>query len=94
MNELFFVALYLLAFAEQDLLLAGSQMNTLLQSQPWSAGAMGAARASKIQSTVPKQLMLISIIPMLIKQIINIQQLIVASQWLAEGDVVDRAKRE
>ncbi|KAI5270116.1 CDP-diacylglycerol-inositol 3-phosphatidyltransferase PIS [Aureobasidium subglaciale] len=94
MNELFFVALYLLAFAEQDDSLAGSQMGTLLQAQSWSAGAMEATRASKIQSTVPKQLMLISIIPMLIKQCINIQQLIVASQWLGEGDVADRVRRE
>ncbi|KAI5194533.1 CDP-diacylglycerol-inositol 3-phosphatidyltransferase PIS [Aureobasidium subglaciale] len=94
MNELFFVALYLVAFTEQDDSLAESQMKTILQSQPWSAGAMEIARASKIQSTIPEKLVLVSAVPMLLKQFTNIQQLIVASQWLAEGDVTDRMKRE
>jgi len=31
---------------------------------------------------------------MLVKQYINIQQLIIASQWLAEGDAAERARQE
>jgi CDP-diacylglycerol--inositol 3-phosphatidyltransferase len=38
--------------------------------------------------------MWLSVIPMLVKQYINVQQLIVASQWLAEGDTVERTRRE
>jgi CDP-diacylglycerol--inositol 3-phosphatidyltransferase len=31
---------------------------------------------------------------MLVKQYINVQQLVIASQWLAEGDAAERARRE
>ncbi|CAC9887819.1 unnamed protein product, partial [Aureobasidium pullulans] len=79
MNELFFVALYLLAFTEQESHVSGDRMKTVIQSEPWSAGAMEIAR--------------LSVLPMLIKQYINVQQLIVASQWLAEGDAAERARQ-
>jgi CDP-diacylglycerol--inositol 3-phosphatidyltransferase len=36
----------------------------------------------------------LSALPMLIKQYINVQQLIVAGQWLAEGDAEERARRD
>jgi CDP-diacylglycerol--inositol 3-phosphatidyltransferase len=44
MNELFFLALYLLAFTGQDDLLSQSQMNDIVRGEPWSAGAMEIAR--------------------------------------------------
>lgn len=44
MNELFFVALYLLTFAEQESHVSGDRMKTVIQSEPWSAGAMEIAR--------------------------------------------------
>jgi len=44
MNELFFLALYLLAFTAQEDLLPDSQMTKSIRSQPWSAGAMEIAR--------------------------------------------------
>jgi CDP-diacylglycerol--inositol 3-phosphatidyltransferase len=44
MNELFFLALYLLAFTGQDDLLAESQITEVIRSEPWSAGAMEVAR--------------------------------------------------
>jgi CDP-diacylglycerol--inositol 3-phosphatidyltransferase len=44
MNELFFLALYLLAFTGQDDILAESQITEVFQSEPWSAGAMEIAR--------------------------------------------------
>ncbi|CAD0085446.1 unnamed protein product, partial [Aureobasidium vineae] len=94
MNELFFIALYLLTFADQDTSLVESQMRAIVQSQPWSAGAMEVARANKIQSSVPTVLVWLSLFPMLIKQWINVQQLIIACQWLAEGDAAERARRD
>ncbi|THY57647.1 CDP-diacylglycerol-inositol 3-phosphatidyltransferase PIS [Aureobasidium pullulans] len=93
MNELFFVALYLLAFTEQESHVSGDRMKTVIQSEPWSAGAMEIARANKIQSSIPTALVRLSVLPMLIKQYINVQQLIVASQWLAEGDAAERARQ-
>jgi hypothetical protein len=44
MNELFFIALYLLAFTGKDELLKESQMTEIIRSEPWSAGAMKIAR--------------------------------------------------
>ncbi|CAD0013653.1 unnamed protein product, partial [Aureobasidium pullulans] len=58
---------------------SGDRMKTVIQNEPWSAGAMEIAR--------------LSVLPMLIKQYINVQQLIVASQWLAEGDAAERARQ-
>lgn len=43
-NELFFLALYLLAFTGQEDLLAASQMADIVRSEPWSAAAMEVAR--------------------------------------------------
>lgn len=44
MNELFFVALYLLAFTEQESKMSGDSMKKVIQNEPWSAGAMEIAR--------------------------------------------------
>jgi CDP-diacylglycerol--inositol 3-phosphatidyltransferase len=44
MNELFFLALYLLAFTGQDDLLVKYQITEVIRSEPWSAGAMEIAR--------------------------------------------------
>lgn len=44
MNELFFIALYLLAFTDQGNPIASIQMTAIAQSAPWSAGAMEIAR--------------------------------------------------
>ncbi|KAI4847739.1 hypothetical protein E4T44_04348 [Aureobasidium sp. EXF-8845] len=93
MNELFFIALYLLAFAEPEYLVQ-PQVSEVVRSEPWSAGAMEIARANKLQSSLPNILMWLSVSPMLVKQYINMQQLVVASQWLAEGDAAERARRE
>lgn len=107
LNELFFIALYLLSFSSPLLtpsLLQQSEPSSLtpgspaapkpsvLFTSPWSAGAMEMARANKMDSTVPWVLAAISFPVMFGKQIINIIQLVKASQWLAEGDVAERRK--
>jgi CDP-diacylglycerol--inositol 3-phosphatidyltransferase len=102
MNEIFFIALYLLSFSSPLLsptLLGDKQTPSSIQpgspaipkpstffASPWSAGAMEMARANKMDSTVPWILTLTSAPVMAIKQYINIVQMVKASQWLAEGD--------
>jgi hypothetical protein len=102
MNEIFFIALYLLSFSSPLLsptLLGDKQIPSSIQpgspaapkpsmffTSPWSAGAMEMARANKMDSTVPWILTLSSAPVMAVKQWINIVQMIKASQWLAEGD--------
>ncbi|EFQ33391.1 CDP-alcohol phosphatidyltransferase [Colletotrichum graminicola] len=109
LNELFFIALYLLSFSSPLLspsllssvsnkeamqIQAGAQVNTSLLSQifpnPYSAAALELARANKMDSTWPWILASISCPVMLIKQGINVIQLVNASKWLAEGDVAAR----
>ncbi|KAF2492251.1 hypothetical protein BU16DRAFT_467649 [Lophium mytilinum] len=105
-NELFFIALYLLSFSSP--ILSPSLLQTspstlqpgspaapkpsVLFTSPWSAGAMEMARANKMDSQIPWTLAGISVLFMLIKQYINVIQLIEASKWLAEGDVEERRK--
>ena len=107
LNEMFFIALYLLSFsspllspsllqASPSTLQPGSPAApkpSVLFHNPWSAGAMEMARANKLDSTVPWILAAISSPVMLGKQIINIVQLVKASKWLAEGDVAARKLR-
>lgn len=57
---------------------------------PWSAGALEAARANKMDSTGPWILAGLSAPVCVGKQIINLIQLVKASRWLAEGDVEKR----
>ena len=105
LNELFFIALYLLSFSSPRLspsLLAtdssgsatsaqpGSPAHPRLLLNPWSAGALELARANKMDSRVPWILVGISAPVMVGKQIINVIQLMKASRWLAEGDVARR----
>lgn len=109
MNELFFIALYLLSFSSPlispSLLLADSKGITspqpgspalpkpsMLFTSPWSAGALEMARANKMDSFVPWTLAIISVIPMLIKQGINVVQLYKASIMLGELDRAARIK--
>jgi len=108
MNEVFFIALYLLSFSSPLLspsllqpkpstLVPGSPAApkpSLLFTNPWSAGAMEMARANKMDSTVPWILAGISFPVMFGKQVINVVQLVKASKWLAEGDVEERRKRK
>lgn len=54
---------------------------------PHSAAALELARANKMDSTLPWVIAGISFPVMAFKQIVNVIQLIKASQWLAEGDV-------
>lgn len=109
MNELFFIALYLLSFSSPKLspqllnpinnttvpLQAGTPVApkpSLLFTSPWSAGAMEMARANKMDSTIPWFLAAVSILFMLVKQYINVVQLVKASKWLAEGDRLERKR--
>lgn len=110
LNELFFIALYLLCFSSPTITPAllpsaglaaqnGSSPATphapqplLLFPSPFSAAAMEMARANKMDSTVPWILTLASSPVMLLKQWINVVQLVQASKWLAEGDRRDRKK--
>ncbi|KAF2714884.1 hypothetical protein K504DRAFT_445813 [Pleomassaria siparia CBS 279.74] len=108
LNELFFIALYLLSFSSPFLsptLLGDSDAPSSLQLgtpaspkpsmlfvSPWSAGAMEMARANKMDSTIPWILAVISFPVMFGKQWINVIQLIKASKWLAEGDRAERKK--
>jgi CDP-diacylglycerol--inositol 3-phosphatidyltransferase len=54
---------------------------------PHSAGALELARANKMDSFGPWVIAGISLPVMLLKQVINVVQLVKASRWLAEGDV-------
>ncbi|KAJ9655175.1 phosphatidylinositol synthase 1 (CDP-alcohol phosphatidyltransferase1) [Coniosporium apollinis] len=106
LNELFFIALYLLSFSSPILspsLLQPSPSSlqpgspaapkpSVLFTSPWSAGAMEMARANKMDSTVPWILAAISFPVMAGKQFINVVQLVKASRWLAEGDISERKK--
>ncbi|EKG12618.1 CDP-alcohol phosphatidyltransferase [Macrophomina phaseolina MS6] len=107
LNELFFIALYLLSFSSPLLTpsLLQSQPSSLtpgtpaapkpslLFTSPWSAGAMEMARANKMDSTVPWILAIVSFPVMAGKQFINVVQLVKASKWLAEGDREERRKQ-
>ena len=106
LNELFFISLYLLSFSSPLLSPSLLSINGLATStqpgspaspapstqflNPWSAGALEAARANKLDSTVPWILAGLSAPVCAGKQIINVLQLVKASRWLAEGDVETR----
>ena len=108
MNEIFFIALYLLSFSSpllsptlfHDLhnpssIQPGSPAApkpSMFFASPFSAAAMEMARANKMDSTVPWILMVASCPVMVIKQSINVIQMVKASQWLAEGDREARRK--
>ena len=72
----------------------GAQLNSSILSQifpdPFSAAALELARANKMDSTVPWVLVVISFPVMFVKQVINVIQLVHASQMLAEVDVKSR----
>ncbi|KAI8932889.1 hypothetical protein NX059_010366 [Plenodomus lindquistii] len=109
MNEIFFIALYLLSFSSPLLsptLFSDLNNPTSIQpgspavpkpsaffASPFSAAAMEMARANKMDSTVPWVLMIVSAPIMAIKQWINVVQMVKASQWLAEGDREMRKKQ-
>jgi CDP-diacylglycerol--inositol 3-phosphatidyltransferase len=102
LNEVFFIALYLLSFsspllsptlfadpANPSSLTPGTPAApkpSMFFASPFSAGAMEMARANKMDSTVPWICMVISAPVMAAKQYINIVQMVKASKWLAEGD--------
>ncbi|KAI0406975.1 CDP-diacylglycerol-inositol 3-phosphatidyltransferase-like protein PIS [Xylaria palmicola] len=109
LNELFFIALYLLSFSSPLLspqllqtvgeskaaaIQNGAQVNSSIISQlfanPYSAAALEMARANKMDSTWPWILAGVSAPVMIIKNILNVVQLVKASKWLAEGDVKAR----
>ncbi|KAH7109620.1 CDP-alcohol phosphatidyltransferase-domain-containing protein [Dendryphion nanum] len=109
LNELFFIALYLLSFsspylsptllktpdnpASLPLGTPAAPKPSMLFTSPFSAGAMEYARANKMDSTVPWILAVISFPIMAGKQIINVIQLVKASRWLAEGDLAERRRK-
>ncbi|KAK2629908.1 hypothetical protein QTJ16_000728 [Diplocarpon rosae] len=106
LNEVFFIALYLLSFSSP--LLSPSLLQTtgsgasgaslqpgnpatppasFLFANPHSAGALELARANKMDSFIPWVIAGVSFPVMFGKQIINVVQLVKASNWLAEGDI-------
>lgn len=101
LNEVFFIALYLLSFSSPLLspsLLQADSAGTLQPGSPasppayslfpsGSAGALELARANKMDSFWPWVIAGISLPVMAGKQIINVVQLVKASNWLAEGDL-------
>lgn len=112
LNEVFFIALYLLSFSSPLLspgllhqvsdsaasaIIKGGEVNPSVVGQiyasPYSAGALELARANKMDSTVPWIIASISFPIMLLKQFINVVQLIKASRWLAEGDIKTRREQ-
>ncbi|CAF9928739.1 MAG: CDP-diacylglycerol-inositol 3-phosphatidyltransferase [Heterodermia speciosa] len=109
LNELFFIALYLLSFSSPILspsLLtsdnsppASAQPGTpmfpaaALLARPGSAWAMELARANKMDSTFPWFIAAISSPVMAFKQYLNVVQLLEASKWLAEGDIETRRQQ-
>ncbi|KAE8387305.1 CDP-alcohol phosphatidyltransferase-domain-containing protein [Aspergillus alliaceus] len=96
LNELFFIGLYLLSFSSPILSpsllqpVPGSGAESALTASPWSAGALEMARANKIDSFWPWVITGISAPVMALKQIINVVQLVKASNWLVEGDIASR----
>ncbi|OAX79395.1 hypothetical protein ACJ72_06288 [Emergomyces africanus] len=64
-----------------------------LFSSPWSAGALELARANKMDSFWPWVITGISAPIMAGKQFINIVQMVKASRWLAEGDLLRRRQQ-
>jgi len=104
LNEIFFIALYLLSFSSPLISPSLLQPNPVTPNTtavaarvfttPWSAGAMELARANKMDSTIPWVLAIVSFPVMAGKQIINVVQLVKASKWLAEGDREERSKRK
>ncbi|KAL8711230.1 MAG: hypothetical protein Q9220_004375 [cf. Caloplaca sp. 1 TL-2023] len=106
LNELFFIALYLLSFSSPILspsLLptdhipgassqpaSPSHPASTLFAAPGSAWAMELARANKMDSFWPWVIAGISFPVMAGKQILNVVQLVKASKWLAEGDIEAR----
>ncbi|KAE8325836.1 CDP-alcohol phosphatidyltransferase-domain-containing protein [Aspergillus sergii] len=93
LNELFFIALYLLSFSSSPSLMDNASLKasqfdrSRLWSSSWSAGAMEMARANKLDETVPWCLLYVSTLFMLFKQYVNMIQLIEASKWLVQGDI-------
>ncbi|CAL3963314.1 hypothetical protein PZA11_000974 [Diplocarpon coronariae] len=106
LNEVFFIALYLLSFSSP--LLSPSLLQTagtgasgaslqpgnpasppasFLFANPHSAAALELARANKMDSFIPWVIAGVSFPVMFGKQIINVVQLVKASNWLAEGDI-------
>ncbi|KAL8679433.1 MAG: hypothetical protein Q9186_004263 [Xanthomendoza sp. 1 TL-2023] len=106
LNELFFIALYLLSFSSPMLSpsLLPTEKNAAASSQPGSpshpssmifatpgsAWAMELARANKMESFWPWVIAGVSSPVMVGKQILNVVQLVKASKWLAEGDIQAR----
>ncbi|KAI0156504.1 CDP-diacylglycerol-inositol 3-phosphatidyltransferase-like protein PIS [Xylariaceae sp. FL1272] len=109
LNELFFIALYLLSFSSPLLspkllesispgkataIQTGAQVNSSIIRQlftnPYSAAALEMARVNKMDSTIPWILTGISAPVMILKNILNVVQLVKASKWLAEGDLEAR----
>jgi CDP-diacylglycerol--inositol 3-phosphatidyltransferase len=75
----------------------GAQANSTLLNRifmdPYSAGALELARANKMDSTVPWIMAGISLPVMLIKQLLNVLQLVKASRWLADEDLKLRKEK-
>ena len=108
LNELFWIALYLLSFSSPTLspslipsedkpgasLQPGSPSHPALSLliAPGSAYAMELARANKMDSFGPWVLAGISFPVMALKQVLNVIQLVKASKWLAEGDLQERRR--
>ncbi|KAE8396507.1 hypothetical protein BDV23DRAFT_142889 [Aspergillus alliaceus] len=96
LNELFFIALYLLSFSSPPPLAnspnfeAPQSTPSQSWSSPWSAGAMELARANKIDDSFPQFLLGVSSVFMIFKQYVNVVQLIEASKWLVRGDLETR----
>ncbi|KAK2742641.1 CDP-diacylglycerol-inositol 3-phosphatidyltransferase [Onygenales sp. PD_40] len=64
-----------------------------LFSSPWSAGALELARANKMDSFWPWVITGVSAPIMAGKQFINLVQMVKASRWLAEGDIMRRKQQ-
>ena len=109
LNELFFIALYLLSFSSPTLspsllpvddkpgasVQPGSPSHPALSLlvAPGSAYAMELARANKMDSWWPWVLAGVSSPVMAFKQVLNAIQLVKASRWLAEGDMENRRRQ-
>ncbi|KAI9893304.1 MAG: CDP-diacylglycerol-inositol 3-phosphatidyltransferase [Vezdaea aestivalis] len=107
LDQIFFIALYLLSFSSptlspsllQPVVSAAAKVGVApptpvasLFASPYSAAALELARANKMDSFWPWVLAGVSMPVMAAKQAINVIQLVKASKWLAEGD--RKARRE
>lgn len=92
MSFLLCALIYLLAFtsAPEEPQTYAQMAAMVANNNPHSAGAFEMTRINKLHPAWPLRLAFASFLDMVLKQSINILQLVKASMWLADSDVDKR----